>query len=217
MSSEATGRNSVAIPGRIEELSEFYTKLLPTGSRVICPDAVTKNSDEDYMVLVPLERLLDLENKLLTDGWIIGGSGSVGGHNTLLSNHTYTNGKIEMSYVFHSWKLDEFNLLVTCNEEYFDDFSRATFLAKALGLTKKSQRCILFKALTRDDWDFPERKPKKSVYEWKTFEIPVGEATATYAGTSAPPPIALTTIDEFDNWPLSDLEDEIETTIPTAV
>lgn len=109
-----------------------------------------------------------------------GGVETVVSDMTLKTEHTFTeDGKVDMSRVFHSWKkrqseerkstlgaiyihqLPDLNIIVTCNEEYFEDFTRATFLAKALNLTKKEDRVILFEALTRDVWPSGERKEKK--------------------------------------------------------
>lgn len=110
-----------------------------------------------------------------------GGVETVVSDMTLKTEHTFTeDGKVDMSRVFHSWKKAEteiresvfgkkytvgkpdLNIILTCNEEYFDDFTRATFLAKSLNLTNKEDRVILFEALTRDVWPSGERKNKKS-------------------------------------------------------
>lgn len=115
-------------------------------------------------------------------GSVIGATTSLPSLDTVLNTeHTFTeDGKVDMSRVFHSWKKAEteiresvfgkkytvgkpdLNIILTCNEEYFDDFTRATFLAKSLNLTNKEDRVILFEALTRDVWPSGERKNKKS-------------------------------------------------------
>lgn len=54
--------------------------------------------------------------------------------------------------VFRSWKKDQLNLILTCSIEYFDNFYRATRLARYLNLLKKTDRIALFQAITFDDW-----------------------------------------------------------------
>lgn len=94
---------------------------------------------------------------------------------TLNTQHEYKNGVIDHAKVFHSWKRltypestteegnPEVNLLVTCNETYFDDFTRATFLCQGLNLLEKEDRVMVFEALTRDVWPSGRKKKKNSV------------------------------------------------------
>lgn len=210
------------IPTTVSNYSDLYERVLPTGSRVICPDHVSGSSDWDYLLLVSPEKLKELESKLLNNGWVLGGSlpNAVeipGGDWTLNTEHEFKDGKIDMSRVFHSWKFNYINLdhstktvniLVTCNKEYYDDFTRATMLAKALGLTKKEDRVILFKALCQDVWEFPERpKSGATTFRWRgTFPT-----DSTLTGTQ---PTAYQVI--LDDWLQSDA-DINEAPLPTAV
>lgn len=54
--------------------------------------------------------------------------------------------------VFHSWKKETLNLIITSSEEYFANFWKATRLATRLNLLKKQDRIMLFEAVTFDLW-----------------------------------------------------------------
>lgn len=124
---------------------------------------------------------------------------------------------IDCSRVFHSWKRPEspgfhngssedilaewvpdsgpeINLLVTCNDQYFQDFTRATFLCQALNLKDKADRVTVFEALTRDVWP-PGRKKKDSrLFKWNMiskdyFGIAVEAAQLQQAQVLVNPPI----------------------------
>jgi len=175
----------------ISSYHNFYERVLPTGSRVIVSKEDQKDNppkDDDYIMLVSPSNLVLFETHLRADGWELGGSMPVVHQvhdafvvdESLKTEHTFTeDGKVDMSRVFHSWKkrqteerktlggatyihqLPDLNIILTCNKEYFEDFTRATFLAKALNLTNKEDRVILFEALTRDVWPSGEHKEKK--------------------------------------------------------
>ena len=61
--------------------------------------------------------------------------------------------------LFRSWKKERINLLLTCSPDYFENFCKATSLAKRLNLLKKEDRVSLFEAITRDVW--PNQKPSR--------------------------------------------------------
>lgn len=173
---------------------------------------ITPPNDEDYLILVtPGNRVL-IEARLQQEGWELGGSlpnqGPLQGDWNLNTEHTYTpEGVIDMHFVFHSWKRaevpgfwngppedivtefvdpsgPELNLLVTCNERYFDDFTRATFLSRALNLTEKQDRVLVFDALTRDVWPHAEthRKKKRNKYISSTLSLQPGAINAIPPG-----------------------------------
>lgn len=157
---------SVNIPSCIEQYDDYYNRILPTGSRVMC-DPPVNNTDEDYLILVNSDvNRLSLETVLQGTGWTLGGSlpNAVDTDTpvldwTLDKMYKYTSeGTVDQTRLFHSWKSwndnDEkiYNLLVTCNPQYFEDFTRATFLCKGLNLQDKWQRILVFEALTRDSW-----------------------------------------------------------------
>lgn len=169
----------------------YFLRILPTGSRVIC-SSPAKNSDEDYMILIDVDKQEALFEKLDADGWLIGGSLGENA-DTLNEKHTILeDGTLSNEHLFQSWKRYEIpatyndygdttapaegielNLLVTCNEDYFNDFTRATMLAKALNLENKQNRVILFEALTRDVWPDPNKK-KEDKYIWEYKNIAPG-------------------------------------------
>lgn len=175
----------------IQSYADFFTRILETGSRVICSPP-PEDTDDDYLVLIKPDVREALEQRLQDDGWTLGGSlPNTGPENndwTLNTEHEYTpEGVIDQTRTFHSWKRQEIpmtivpghedeifpsvivgsgpilNLLVTCNEQYFDDFTRATFLSKALNLVQKQDRILVFEALTRDVWPSADYKRKKSI------------------------------------------------------
>ena len=114
---------------------------LPTGSRVIC-DPPVMDTDEDYLILIPEEDRETIEDLLEQDGYVEGGSG-----------HTYQN---FLSYKNYEHNVP-INILLTCQKDYFDRFSKATALAKALNLKEKSDRITLFEAVVRDSWPGNEK------------------------------------------------------------
>lgn len=170
------------LPKSLEAYSEFSLNTLHTGSRVICDPAPTDTDDDYIMLVFPekvyelaIHLLSDgwvvggsmpVDTYTATNGDQI----PVTNYGLEAEHKMKEDGTIDMSRVFHSWKKqtgkyephpsgvptwipeDNINLLVTCNEEYFDNFFRATALAQALNLTNKKDRIILFEALTRDQW-----------------------------------------------------------------
>ena len=152
---------------------DLYLKVLPTGSKVIiAPEDQEAHppQDEDYLLLVSPEQRHTLESQLIQHGWELGGS--LPNHVTLYgeppedwvlnTEHEFLDhGSIDSRRLFHSWKRQEnistelsplINLLITCNEQYFNDFTRATFLSKSLNLTNKHDRVTVFEALCMDRW-----------------------------------------------------------------
>jgi hypothetical protein len=175
----------------VSNYEKYYTRILPTGSKVIVSEEDQEKSppkDEDYLLLVSPEALQDFEQKLTADDWTLGGSMPNGSAELATEHSVNSDGRLDMTRVFHSWKRyetpgvekddpeaffrvwehppvgPELNLLVTCNEQYFEDFTRATFLSRALNLTDKADRVVVFEALTRDVW--PTERKKK---DFRTF------------------------------------------------
>lgn len=141
-----------------------------------------------------LETQLQADDWVL--GGSLPNSGPLDGDWVLNTVHEYEEGRVSNRHLFHSWKRretpavydhqhgestdpfsilstvvtpsegPEINLLVTCNESYFDDFTRATFLCQGLNLLDKSDRVMVFEALTRDVWP-TGRKKKKSPFLFK--------------------------------------------------
>jgi len=156
----------MTIPSEIKSLESYYNKIFKTGSRVIC-DPPPTDTDEDYILLIPVAVLGPLASHLLTEGYTKGGSlGPVEGSPFLLSEHEYnSDGSVKTEGLFQSWKKGELNIILTANEQYFDDFVRATFLAKALNLTDKEDRVTLFRALCQNIWPTESKKKNNLVYQ----------------------------------------------------
>lgn len=191
-----------------EDYSEFYSTILHTGSRVIC-DPPPDDTDDDYLLLVPQDKVVPFSIQLLMDGWVVGGSlptydiplpaGAEPINNySLRTTHVMKDdGTLDRQSVFHSWKRGEVNLVLTCNEDYFDDFHRATALARSLNLTNKADRVKLFEALSWDSWPSmnEEREKKgydgivyKKVYGKKLSPLKISLTGKTYDGVSVSSP-----------------------------
>lgn len=208
----------------LSKYEPYYERILRTGSRVICSPP-PEDTDDDYLVLCTPQQRLELESRLMDDGWQLGGSLPNGAqtHNNLNDPepfvpdmnlntvHEYKNGVIDQSRVFHSWKRwetpavfgpssalnswlpsvisisagPEINLLVTCNEQYFDDFTRATFLCQGLNLLDKADRVIVFEALTRDVWPIGRKKKKKNTLFGKSYDYMVVDKIGASPGQQA--------------------------------
>ena len=156
----------MTIPSEIKFLESYYNKIFKTGSRVIC-DPPPTDTDEDYILLIPVADLGPLATHLVIEGYTKGGSlESFEGSPFLLSEHEYnSDGSVKTEGLFQSWKKGELNIILTANEQYFDDFVRATFLAKALNLTDKEDRVTLFRALCQNIWPTESKKKNNLVYQ----------------------------------------------------
>lgn len=58
----------------------------------------------------------------------------------------------DRSNIFHSWRKDQLNLIVTGSTEYFENFKKATNLATRLNLLNKPDRIALFEGICFDVW-----------------------------------------------------------------
>ncbi len=122
-----------------DTFKEYYLEILHTGSRAICPTAVTSESDDDYVLLVHPGVYDNLRVRLQDEGWGLGGSGS----------DINPDG-------FNSWKKEingvVVNLIITMDQDFFRGWMQATSLAKSLNLTNKSDRVTIFDAMLYDNW-----------------------------------------------------------------
>jgi hypothetical protein len=152
--------------------AQYCLDILPTGSRVIC-DPPPMDTDEDYLCLVDTGVVNKFIEDLTDHGFIIGGSlSSKVIRYKAVWNGTgveYTKIKVENANLnlkefpseedvkenrglFLSFKKDSLNLILTCSPEYFDNFLKATVLAKSMNLLEKKDRVMLFEAITRNVW-----------------------------------------------------------------
>jgi hypothetical protein len=105
-------------------------ELIPTGSRVICPQVCLSSSDWDYLGCVV--DLRGTAERLISNGWTTG---------TSLAE--VDAGATE----FISLRKQSVNLILTNCQQFFGRFQLATRVATKLGLTNKGDRIALFQAL----------------------------------------------------------------------
>ena len=128
----------------VSKVSRLQGRILPTGSRVICNPAPT-DTDEDWVIQVTnLERLQLFRDFLTEDGWEHNVVEQYEGHMDFFSEEGELSG-------FASFKkfVDGtiYNILLVGSHAAFRLWTTATGLAKAMNLTKKSERVDLFRAI----------------------------------------------------------------------
>ena len=128
------------------EFDGYVQEILHTGSRVIC-DPSPMDTDDDYMLYVYPENVGVLEDGLIEAGFVLGGS---------------FDPRRNRSDVFHSYKKDQLNLIVTWDRQHFEDFTVATEIAKKLNLVYKQDRIDLFRLVQRRIRDVEEAKDQVS-------------------------------------------------------
>lgn len=142
------------LPNEIEQLSdEFMDVIVPVGSQVTCnPPPPLEGSDIDFLCLVPdIDAFCDLEDELDLSEW----------------KYCSGEGYDKMHGDFNAWRKEidgkDYNLILTTNKEFFDDFMDATKSCKAMNLLDKKARCAEF------DRVFAENKAarrKKNELRW---------------------------------------------------
>ena len=128
----------------VSYVARLQGRMLATGSRVICNPAPT-DTDEDWVVqITSLERLKLFRDFLEEDDWAHNVGERYEGHMDLFSEE----GEL---YGFASFKkvVDGtiYNILLVGSHAAFRLWTTATGLAKAMNLTKKSERVELFRAI----------------------------------------------------------------------
>lgn len=122
-------RHMPAMPSVIADaLGNLIAVAAPVGSRVTCNPA-PMDTDEDWLVLV----LDDPEQALIAAGFTQDGSPEF-----------YTGND---AGGFRSWRLGEINVVTTQDNEFYDRFMTATYLAKRFNLLNKGDRIALFQAV----------------------------------------------------------------------
>lgn len=143
---------------------EYCIECIHTGSRVICSPPPT-NTDDDYMLLVDIGIVPKLEEELLKDGYKLGGSFKVRMESGPLKEYPSVEELTkEKGNVFHSYKKDVLNVIITASPEYYVNFKKATSLAIELNLLYKDARVALFHAICTDDWPLYSIVCKKRNY-----------------------------------------------------
>lgn len=114
-------------------LSRVGERYMMVGSRFICIPTPT-DTDEDYIIFGDVEAvetaLLQAKFSMTTDPGYGGGTWMT------------------------TWRLDEYNIVVTDNETFYDRFAAATLLAKHRNLLNKDDRVKLHKRIL---YDLPAR------------------------------------------------------------
>ena len=132
----------------VSKVSRLQGRILATGSRAICNPAPT-NTEEDWVIQVThLERLQLFRDFLTEDGW----EHNVGEQYNADDNpDLFSEGGDTYLYSFASFKKEVegtvYNILLVGSHAAFRLWTTATGLAKAMNLTKKSERVELFRAI----------------------------------------------------------------------
>lgn len=132
----------------VSKVSRLQGRILATGSRAICNPAPT-NTDEDWVVQITTQSCLVLFRDFLTeDGWEL----NVGeGYENDGSPDLFSGDGDTYLYTFASFKKEVegtvYNILLVGTHDSFRLWATATGLAKAMNLTKKSERVELFRAI----------------------------------------------------------------------
>lgn len=108
------------------------SKAFPTGSRVICPGAVSTTSDWDYLFHVE-----DLTSAAI----------ALGEMDFDLGRYVDPVQIVNGPKRFVSLRRGFINVLLTNDPEFFEAFRLATRVATKLGLTNKADRVTLFQAV----------------------------------------------------------------------
>lgn len=149
----------------VSKYSPYYVETYHTGSREIC-DPPPKDTDDDYILLCFEGGINALEDKLLDDGYELGGS-----FDAEWREDTFK------SYKLHKDD-DTINLILTLDPVFYENFTKATKLSKALNLLKKEDRVTVFQAVVSDSWPVQYRPSVgnliwdfKAVVEFKGIDI----------------------------------------------
>ena len=109
---------------------DYRIAAYPTGSRYICTPP-PQGTDNDTVILAKVGYEKALEEQ--------------GFHYNMSEVDYETEGH------FLSWRKGEENYIVTCEQEFYDRFVKATDLAKLLNLKNKAHRIALFQAVLYDN------------------------------------------------------------------
>lgn len=119
------------------DFEDMIVGWYPTGSRFIC-DPPPTDTDNDTVILVL--KLDAAKIMLLNDGW------------TICGDDEYEEDK------FIAFRKGEDNYIVTEDTQFFMNYVKATNAAKALNLTNKNDRVMLFKSVLSMETFFHTQK-----------------------------------------------------------
>lgn len=119
-------------------------QVTAVGSRITC-NPPPMNTDQDWLVLVDLEKFDKIATDLLADDWEVGGS-------MIPTDDNY----LTLQQRFNSFTKGVDNLIVTGSKEFHRRFLAASSVAKRLNLLEKADRIALFQAVLYGTPDSPE-------------------------------------------------------------
>jgi len=136
----------VELPPEVVVLKAQAVRFEATGSRVIC-DPPPLTTDADYLVLLKNGTHVKEVSKALECGsWI--GAGSMS--DALIASEDITEEErntLDIGPQFQSLKKGRINLILTCDQTFYERFMAATSVAKMLNLQIKAERVALFRAV----------------------------------------------------------------------
>ena len=124
---------------------KFIKEVVPVGSRITCNPPPT-DTDEDFLVLTT--DFQSLVEDLMEDGYEVCGEDYV----MPIEEH----GQEDYNF-FQSFRSGDINLIVTESQYFFNNFVKATEIAKKANLLKKENRVMLFQFLLYDTFDLYEK------------------------------------------------------------
>lgn len=131
-----------------EKIAEIFgckiLKSFPCGSRITCNPPPT-TTDEDWLVKIRPCDMVDLDDRLEKQGFILGGSVVMEAG----SLDAASEGKS-----FWSYKKGDINFIVTTSYWFCEKFLLGTLLSKKLNIMEKKNRISLFQAILYGKKDF---------------------------------------------------------------
>lgn len=109
------------------------------------------NTDDDYILLIDTEVLPKLEEALKANKYIFG-ERYFSKLTPLEAYPSYEAIEDARNTVFRSYRKGEINVILTASPEYYENFVKATLLAKQLNLINKNDRINLFHSVCTDNW-----------------------------------------------------------------
>ena len=131
-------------------------QVTAVGSRITC-NPPPMNTDQDWLVLVDLEKFDKIATDLLADGWEVGGS-------MIPTDDNY----LPVQQRFNSFTRGVDNLIVTGSKDFHRRFLAASSVAKRLNLLEKADRIALFQAVL---YGTPDSLEFQSVAKFESLDL----------------------------------------------
>lgn len=130
-----------------DQIADFCQVVVPVGSRVTCNPPPT-DTDQDLLCFLTEDDYDDFSKWLETKGW------------------QYED-EYRLQGDFMSYRKDHWNIIATCNEDFFDKFIDATKVCKAKNLLDKKDRIAEFDRVFG-------KKQRKAPATWQTLADALG-------------------------------------------